>query len=97
MQIRTVTREDVSDYWSRSTARGKDLGEVLDRAGVLLTPERLATIRAILLEQVAQELENTPTHQIIRGRGLKNMTITDFQAVLASWCRDNAVLERGKR
>ena len=97
MQIRTVTREHVSEYWKQSRVQSKDLGEVMDRAGVLLTPERLATIRAILLEQVAQELENTPTHQIIRGRALDKMTIPDFQAVLASWCRENAALERIKK
>lgn len=97
MQIRTVTREAASQWSETARIEGKDIGEAMDRAGVLLTPQRLATIRAILLEQIAQELEITPVAQIIRGRALKNMTITDFQAVLASWYRDNAALERGKR
>ena len=90
MQIRTVTRTDVTEYWTQSRVRGTDLGEVLDRAGVLLTPERLAAIRASLLNQMAQVLDETPTHQYTRGRGL---TLPDFQALLADAFRHEAATE----
>ena len=96
MQIRTVTRESVNEYGTLSRVQGKDLGEVLDRAGVLLTPERLATIRANLLNQMAQVLEETPTYRYTQGRGV---TLPDFQALLANALRyeANTELERIKK
>lgn len=95
MQIRTVSREDVAGWASTSRARSKDIGEVLDRAGVLLTPERLATIRAIVMNQIAQGLEDTPTSQIVGDA----KTLTDFQTKLASTLRlmANSEIERIKK
>lgn len=91
MQIRTITRQQASEWAGNSRAMSKDIGEVLDRAGVLLTPERLAGIRAGLLEQMAQVLEETPTHQYTQGRGC---TLPDFQALLANALRHEAATER---
>lgn len=99
MQIRTVTREEASNWARTSRAMSKDVGEVLDRAGVLLTPERLAGIRANLLNQMAQVLSETPTSQMLGGRTVKNVTITDFQTILADFLRHeaNTELERIKK
>lgn len=96
MQIRTVTREAASQWSETARIEGKDLGEVLDRAGVLLTPERLAAVRAICLDQIAQVLEETPTHSYTRGR---DVTLSDFQSLLANAIRDSAAkeLERSNR
>ena len=91
MQIRTVTREQASEWSRTSRAQSRDIGEVLDRAGVLLTPERLATIRAACLDQMAQVLEETPTHRYTQGRGV---TLPDFQALLAQTLRYAAATER---
>lgn len=96
MQIRTVTREDVTEYWRTSKAQGKDLGEVMDRAGVLLTPERLAAIRAICLDQIAQQLEDTPMSYYTQGY---RVTATDLQSHLARVIRNQAAseLERSRK
>ena len=90
MQIRTVDREQVSEWAKTSRAKGKDIGEVLDRAGVLLTPERLAAVRAICLEQIAQILEDTPVTYYTQNR---QVTVPDFQALLATAIRRMATEE----
>lgn len=93
MQINTVTRDQVTDYWKQSRVAGTDLGEVLDRAGVLLTPERLATIRAICLEHVAQVLEQTPTSWYTQGY---QVSAADLQAHIARVVRTQANEERAR-
>lgn len=92
MQIRTITREDVTEHWRQSRVQGTDIGEVLDRAGVLLTPERLAAVRAGLLEQMAQVLEDTPTSQLTGSS--RTITVTDFQNIIARLLRHEANTER---
>ena len=68
-------------FWElaeQAKTRGRDLAEVLDRAGVLVTPEREARIQADILQQVADALRDTPSRQ------LSNATnVLDFQRDLA--------------
>lgn len=95
MQIRTVDRAQVSAWASAANITGKDIGEVMDRAGVLLTPQRLCAIRAMVINEIAQGLENTPTAALLKERGYKpgDLPATDFQAVLATTLRDMANVE----
>lgn len=87
MQVRTVSRVQASAWARQSRAQGKDIGEIMDRAGVLLTPERLRAIRAIVINQIAQTLEETPAHQLA---GTTNLNVPDFQAHLARSLRELA-------
>lgn len=93
MQIRTVTRDAASEWAESARITGKDIGEVMDRAGVLLTPERLQAIRAICFDQIASLLDATPTSQFTKHR---NMTVTDFQGLLANVLRTLGAEERSK-
>jgi hypothetical protein len=95
VQIRTVKPSDVTEWGHKATVMGKDIGEVMDRAGVLLTPQRLCAIRASVINQIAQGLEDTPTAALLKGRGYKpgDLPATDFQAVLATTLRDMANVE----
>lgn len=58
-------------FWTladEARTRGKDLAEVLDRAGILLTERRRRESQAIILEQLAQVLESTSAAQWLRGQ-----------------------------
>lgn len=59
-RISTMAREEFWRLAERARDEGKDLAEVLDRQGYLLTPKRANTIRATAIEQVIQVLEETP-------------------------------------
>lgn len=59
-RISTMAREEFWRHAERARTQGKDIAEVLDRQGFLLTPERIKNIRADAVEQVIQILEETP-------------------------------------
>lgn len=66
MKISVITRDNFNDFAAETRFRGKDLAEVLDRAGVLLTPERKKAIEANVLDEVAELLATTSAHQWTR-------------------------------
>lgn len=71
MKFRCITREGIQAFLAESTASGRDLGEVLDRSGVLLTPERLRDIQAKMLDEVAEILAtSTPSQFTAKGTQL---------------------------
>lgn len=91
MQIRTIERDELSDALRGSRLGGRDTAEMLDRAGILLTPARLKQIRANLLNQLAQELEDTPTTHYLQAGA--RITVPEFQGVLANILRKMATKE----
>lgn len=101
MQIRTVQPSDVTEWGRKAAVAGKDIGEVMNRAGVLLTPQRLAAIRAMVINEIAQGLEGTPTAALLKERGYRvgDLSVTDFQTVVAMTLRDlaSAEYERSRR
>jgi len=71
VKFRCITREGIQAFLAESTASGRDLGEVLDRSGVLLTPERLRDIQAKMLDEVAEILAtSTPSQFTAKGTQL---------------------------
>ena len=69
-------------FWElaeQARTRGRDLAEVLDRAGVLVTPERESRIQADVLQQVADALRDTPPRQLSSATN-----VLDFQRDLAT-------------
>lgn len=57
-----MAREDFWDYAQRARSAGKDLAEVLDREGVLLTSQRRFEIRSEMLSEVLELLRSTEAH-----------------------------------
>ena len=77
-----------AEFWrlaEQAKTQGKDLAEVLDRQGFLLTPSRLKKIQADTIDDVAELLETTSPMQYTT----KN-TPEDFRRALASYLRDMA-------
>lgn len=58
-KIRTINAADLDAALDRTRRHGKDPGEALDRAGVLLTSSRLEMIRADTLDNLADMLEGS--------------------------------------
>jgi hypothetical protein len=58
--LNTMARDDFWRAAQVAREQGKDLAEVLDRAGVLLTPARLRRIQADVLFDVAEMLDSFP-------------------------------------
>lgn len=64
IRIRVMAR---SQFWAlaeAARAQGRDLAEVLDREGVLVTPERHRLIRKEAIREVANLLEAMSVQQI---------------------------------
>ena len=59
-KIETIARTDFWQLAEKAKAQGKDLAEVLDRAGVLLTPRRHKAIQADSWDYIAELLEESP-------------------------------------
>lgn len=78
----------------QAKSQGKDLAEVLDRAGVLVTPKRLARIRAEAFREVAELLETSTPAQMIAP--LRSFTPLDLQNGLARRLRAMEENERSK-
>lgn len=70
-----------AEFWElaeQAKSRGRDLAEVLDRAGVLLTDERMMKIQADAIQEVAQMLHELSPHRLSRSSNL-----LDYQRDLA--------------
>ena len=75
MKVRTITVAEVADRYNRTKLRSQDFGEALDRAGVLLTPERFYHIEANAIKEIAELISTTSAHQWIGGRGSTQMDL----------------------
>ncbi len=69
---------------------GQDPAERLDRDGMLLTSARHHQIRADLLRDLAQELENATISDLMRRYRASSNTALDAQRVLTEWLRNKA-------
>lgn len=61
--LSTLARDDFWQLAQTAREQGKDLAEVLDRAGVLLTQARLRRIQADVLEDLAFMLAISSVHE----------------------------------
>lgn len=59
LRIKTIEPNDIKAALERAARQGHDPGEVLDRTGVLLTPQRLDQIKADALDDLAEMLEGS--------------------------------------
>jgi hypothetical protein len=69
------------EFWKmaeQARSRGRDLAEVLDRAGILLTVERESQIQADTLQEVATLLFDHPPHRLSQAQ-----TVLDYHNDLA--------------
>jgi len=62
-KIRAMARKEFWAMAEMAKSEGKDLGEVLDRCGVLLTPERKLMIEHNVYTEVVALLEGSTLHE----------------------------------
>lgn len=62
-RINVMAREAFWEHANHARTRGRDLAEVLDREGFLLTPGRLKKIQADTIREIADLLGSTSPHQ----------------------------------
>lgn len=75
MKVRTITAAEVSERYQHTKLRSQDFGEALDRAGVLLTPDRFHHIEANTIDEIAQLIATTSAHQWTGGHGNTQMDL----------------------
>jgi hypothetical protein len=61
--IDITTREKFQELISQARREGKDLAELADRSGILLTEQRLKDIQADVIGDLADMLETTSAYQ----------------------------------
>ena len=61
--IKAMARKEFWAMAEIAKVEGTDLGEVLDRCGVLLTPERKAAIEANTYRELKEMLDTTSAHE----------------------------------
>lgn len=66
-RINAMAREEFWKHAEVAKSRGRDLAEVLDREGYLLTPERIREIEAQTIEEIAELLGSTSPHKWTTG------------------------------
>lgn len=66
-RINAMAREEFWKHAEQAKSRGRDLAEVLDREGYLLTPERVREIEARTIEEIAELLGSTSPHKWTAG------------------------------
>lgn len=88
MNYRTMAREDFWDYAQRARTGGKDLAEVLDREGVLLTPARKAQIRHEVMEEILVILNDVEAHRWFEP-GVPH-TPMDLKNQIVRWLADKS-------
>ncbi|HET9868712.1 MAG TPA: hypothetical protein VFQ06_15545 [Nitrospira sp.] len=69
---------------------GRDLVEVFNDHGLLLTPDRVKAIKAVALRDAARQLENATAAQVISDYGGSNNTALDMQRGVVAWLRARA-------
>lgn len=75
MRIRTIKAVDLGELHQHTKLRSQDFGEALDRAGVLLTPERFQHIEANTIDEIAQLIATTSAHHWTGGHGNTQMDL----------------------
>lgn len=65
-KVNAMDREQLRAEAREALRGGKDLAEVLDRQGFLLTPQRLMEIQARTLEEIAEVLATSTPRQWTR-------------------------------
>lgn len=75
MKVRTITAAHVSKQYEKTKLRSQDFGEALDRAGVLLTPDRFFHIQADVIDEIAELIATTSAHQWTGGHGTTQMDL----------------------
>lgn len=75
MKIQTITADKVSERYTHTRLRSQDFGEALDRAGVLLTPDRLFHIQADVIDEIAELIATTSPHQWAKSYGNTQMDL----------------------
>jgi hypothetical protein len=93
--IETMAREEFWRVAETAKAQGKDLAEVLDRMGVLLTPKRRKIIQADSWDYIADRLEELPPSAWMVERTTKApATIYDVIHGIVSMLRTMATTKR---
>lgn len=77
-KISEIARQQFWKLAEDAKLRGRDLAEVLDREGFLLTPERRKEIQAQAFEEIAELARTTSAHQWTTGT-----TQADLMSALA--------------
>jgi hypothetical protein len=88
MRIRAAGRQEFWRIAEAAKSRGLDLAELLDREGVLLTPDRQVAIRAAALEEMAEFFDNISV-QSLTGKTI-GVTGNDVKAAVAELLRTMA-------
>ena len=87
-KISAMARDAFWQYADKARKSGKDLAEVLDREGYLLTGTRLVKIQADTIDEIAELLETTsPNWWVARNA---NLTPNDLQREIAARLRSMA-------
>lgn len=91
----TMARDEFWRVAEIAKAQGKDLAEVLDRTGVLLTPRRFRVIQADSWDHIAEILETSPPSAWMVDRTTRApATIYDLLHGIAQTLRDMARANR---
>ena len=68
MRIRSLARDEFWEIADKAKSQGRDLAEMLDQVGVLVTPARQTEIRCLGIEAAADLLESiAPQHLVPPG------------------------------
>ena len=95
-RIRELARTEFWTLANRARDKGLDLAEVLDREGVLLTPQRHAEIQAQAFEHIAEMLETSAPSAWMPERTTKApATLYDLQHGIVQALKNMAKEKRG--
>ena len=86
IRIRVMARSQFWQLAETAKTQGRDLAEVLDREGVLVTPERHKLIRKQAIDEVANFIEALSVQQIT-GRTI-GVTGNDVQSGVVRLLRE---------
>lgn len=89
-KISEIARENFWKLAEDARLRGRDLAEVLDREGLLLTPQRRRAIEASAFDEIAELLETTSAN-----RWTTRTTQADLMSAVARNLRSVAEERRG--
>lgn len=87
VKISTMGRENFWTAAEQARSRGKDLAEVLDREGYLLTPQRLHQIQADTIDMVVEMLATSEPLQWTRDQTLGGLQ-RSITSVLRGMAKD---------